>query len=74
MVHQKLKEHIIGGIFVRVTYNDELYVRIESYNDLKFEIRFSDMANKIRNGYTSDYAVYEIVKEYKKYVLERYFV
>ena len=43
-LHAKLKEKIVGRIFVNVTYEDELHVKIESFGDLKYEWFVSNFA------------------------------
>lgn len=72
-LHEKLKEKIVGRIFIRAVTGDRVYVRIDSFGDLKFTMFLDDFSEKIKSGYSSDYACYEILKQYKKVVLERYF-
>lgn len=72
-LHEKLKEKIVGKIFVRAVARDRVIIKIDSFGDLTFTMFLENFSEKILNGYSSDYACYEIVKEYKKVVLERYF-
>lgn len=58
-LYAKLKERIYGHIYVKVTDDDELYIN-----------RFSE---KMLNGYTTDYATYEVIEKLKKYVMNSYF-
>ena len=58
-LYAKLKERIYGRIYVKVTDDDELYIN-----------RFSE---KMLNGYTTDYATYEVIEKLKKYVMNSYF-
>lgn len=71
-VHEKLKDKVKGGVFVKVTYNDELYIRI-SNEDMEFKTYISDFTGRIYNGWSSDFAVYEIVKQYRSAINERFF-
>ena len=71
-LHAKLKEKIVGRIYVAVTREDELYVKVESVSDLTFIHTIEDFSHKIQNGYSSDYAAYEIVQEYKRRILKTY--
>ena len=34
---------------------------------------FTDFANKMLNGLTTDYAAYEVVQKYKKFVMTQFF-
>ena len=72
-LHQKLKEKIVGAVFVKVTRNDELFINIKSYGGIDYKAFISNFSDKLLNGWTTDYAMYEIVKEYRAFVLKRYF-
>ena len=76
-LHQKLKRKIIGKIFVKITMNDEILVVIERENEMQFKLFISDFTRKLINGLTSDYVAYEVLKEYKKFIIaktnEKYF-
>lgn len=72
-LHIKLKHVIDAAIFVKVTHDDQLYVEIKRF-DLVFRGYIcNDFSERIRNGYTTDYAVYEIVKEYKEFIHKIFF-
>lgn len=73
MLHEKLKEKVIASVFCRVMPGDELYVKIESSGDLIFTITFENFSNKLLKGWTTDHAVYEIMKKYKSFILGRFF-
>lgn len=72
LLHAKLKEKIVGRIFVTVTQDDELYVKIESFGGLTFNWKIEDFSIRIRNGYSSDYAAYEVIQQYKRYIIKTY--
>ena len=65
LLHKKLKEKIVGRIYVAVR-NDILITEIDTIGGIKIDISINDFANKLVNGYSTDYAAYEIAKEYKK--------
>lgn len=74
-LHEKLKEKIYAGIFVRSTNDDSLEIIIaRTGENLVFEMEIQDFANKILHGYSAEYAVYEIMAKYKKFIFNRYFV
>ena len=72
-LQRKLKPRIIGNIFVKVTRNNELLVVISKDGEELFKHFYENFSEKILNGYTTDYAVYEIVRDYRKCILENFF-
>lgn len=73
-VHEKLKEKVNARVFCKITPEDELYIEIEERDSgIGYYCAIPDFSHKILNGYTSDYAVYEIVKYYKNYIISRFF-
>lgn len=73
LLHAKLKENIVGSIYVKVNQWDELYIAITSYGDVRFETKIGDFSEKLLNGYSTDYAVYEVKKKFESYLRKRYF-
>lgn len=71
-VYAKLKEVILGRVFTRVE-NDSLYIEIRRIEGLIFKMSIDDISKKIINGYTAEYAAYEVLRKYKKFVLNKYF-
>ena len=71
LLHKKLKEKIVWRIYVAVR-NDILITEIDTIGGIKIDISINDFANKLVNGYSTDYAAYEIAKEYKKKILSKY--
>ena len=78
VLYSKLKEKIIGKIFTRVVYNDTLLINIMSYDNIEFVMEINNFSEKILNGYSTDYAVYEVMNKYQKFitnqVMKKYFV
>lgn len=76
-LQQKLKTKIIGKIFVKVIQDDKLYVQIERDAGQTFKLFLDNFSERILNGWSTDYAVYEVMSEYRKFVIgimeERYF-
>lgn len=60
-------------IFITRTYDDDLIVQIALKNGPTFETRILDISGKILNGYTTDYAAYEILQELKRFIVKSYF-
>ena len=73
LLHQKIKDKIVGKVFVKVNTNDELFVEIISYGNLIFNSSIGHFSERLLNGWSSDYAAYEIIKQYKTFILERHF-
>lgn len=72
-LHSKLKGTIKGSIFVKVNENDSLIVEIKRRDGNNFGVSFTDFSNRIVNGFTTEYAVYEVVRKYKKFVMSQFF-
>lgn len=73
-LHQKLRERIVGKIFVKVTRNDDLFVKIESYGGLTYKFVRDNFSDSIVNGLTTDFLAYEVEREFKKFVHNKYFI
>lgn len=72
-LHAKLKEKIQGGIFVKVNENDSLVVAIKRKDGNNFDMSFTDFSNRMLNGFSTDYAAYEVTKKYQKFVMKQFF-
>lgn len=70
-LHAKLKEKIVGKIFVTVKPNDTLYVKIETFEGLTYDVSVHNFSERFLNGYSTDYVAYEIVREYKKFITKK---
>lgn len=71
-LHKKLKERVIGNVWVKV-YHNELHVKITRQDGIEYEFVRDKLDKRILNGYSSDYVAYEVVKEYKSFILNNYF-
>ena len=72
-LQQKLKRKVIGKVFVKVTRNDKLLVKIErddSDGKLEFKMFVDNFSERIVNGWTTDYASYEVLNEYRQFLIE----
>lgn len=67
----KLKEKIQGAIYVKV--NDSLVIKITRRDENNFDMSFTDFSNKFLNGFSTDYAAYEVQKKYQKFVMKQFF-
>lgn len=73
-LQKKLREKIIGNIYVKVNPNDDLIVDIRlDYENIDYRWKRIDISNAILRGYNSDDAVWEIYKSYKAYIRHRFF-
>lgn len=73
LLHEKLKERIIGGIVVKVNYNDELIVEIYREHELDYYYKLDDFSTRLLLGLNTEYVVYEVSAGYKKRILAKYF-
>lgn len=69
---KKLAEQIYGKIEVSIVY-DQLHVHIQCWNDMDCVIKLDNFAERIVNGWSTDYAAYEVLERYRKIVMKRYF-
>lgn len=72
-LHAKLKERIYGHIYIKPINNDGLWIQITRNDGLDFEMYIERLGEKMLDGYTTDYAAYEVVRKLKKYVMNLYF-
>lgn len=70
-IQQKLKTKIKGRIYVEVNWHDEIYVSIINTDNIKWEHRIVNFSERFLHGWSSEYAAYEIMSEYKKFVFEK---
>lgn len=75
ILHGKLKTKIYAGIHVKSIPDDKLEIVIaRTSENLVFTMYIDNFSDKIVHGYTTDYAVYEILAKYERFVLNKYFV
>lgn len=68
-----LQAKIQGAIYVKVNENDSLVIKVTRRDENNFDMSFTDFANKMLNGLTTDYAAYEVIQKYKKFVMTQFF-
>ena len=73
-LHQKLRERVYGKIFCEVNRDNVLVVEIKSRGDWIFNMEFDNFSERFINGFTTEYAMYEVINKYKKFITNRYFV
>ena len=71
-LHEKLKRKIKGKIFCKV-YGEKLIITIEKIGGITYTMTIHDFSDKVLNGYTTDYALYEILKEYHSFISKTFF-
>lgn len=79
ILHTKLKEKVYAGVHVKSTPDDKLEIIIaRTSENLVFTMYIDDFSTKLLNGYSTDYAVYEILEKYKRFIanitMKKYFV
>lgn len=60
-------------IYVKVNENDSLVIKVTRRDGNNFDMSFTDFANRMLNGLTTDYTAYEVVQKYKKFVMTQFF-
>lgn len=74
-LHEKLKEKIHAGVFVRSTNDDELEILIvRKSEDFTFKVVIENFSDKLLYGYSIDYAAYQVLAKYRKFIFNRYFI
>lgn len=74
-LHERLKDKIHAGVYVRSTIEDSLEIMIVRNNeDLKFQTTINNLSDKMLHGYSADYAAHEILEKFKRFILNRYFI
>lgn len=71
-LHTRLKPRIKGKIYVKVDW-DILYVEITTLDDLVYEWTKDNFSDAFLNGYTTEYAAYEIEKDFKRFIADEVF-
>lgn len=71
-LHNKFREKLVGKNFVGVR-DDRLNIKIESNGGLIFEISYPNFAERMLNGLSTEYIVYEVCEKYKKFIINRHF-
>lgn len=74
-LHEKLKEKVYAGVFVKGTDDDKLEITIaRKSEDLVFTMYIDNLGQKMLYGYSTEYAAYEILEKYKRFIHNRYFI
>ena len=71
-LHEKLKERIDAKIYVIVTKDDSLFVCIDK-DRIHYKKYFNDITYELLGGSFAEKFCDAIVKDYKKFVLSKYF-
>jgi hypothetical protein len=69
---EKLVEKIYGKIVVKI-FNDEVHVYIKCWSDIDCEVVLENFTERVLHGWSTDYAAYEVLEQYRKCVMRRYF-
>lgn len=74
-LHQKLKSKIVGKIHCKVDSElDYLVVDIQSFGGITYRHVIVNFSYRLVNGLSTEQAAYEIVGQYKRAVIDRYFI
>jgi AAA15 family ATPase/GTPase len=69
-LHAKLKEKIVGKIYVTVS-DDKLYVRIDSFENLTWDLSIPNFSQMVLNGFSTERIAEDIATKFKKYVIKK---
>lgn len=68
-LHEKLKAKVYAGVHVKCTEQDTIEVVIaRTSEDLIFRMEIQNFSEKILYGYSTEYAAYEILSKYRKFI------
>lgn len=70
-LQQKLKNKIVGKIFVKCTSTDALYIQITAADGLEYVTHLTNFTDRVLNGLSAEYAAYEVFGDYKKFIMEQ---
>lgn len=71
-LHEKLKAKVFAGVHVKCTEQDTMEIVITRTNEnLIFRMEIQNLSEKILYGYSTEYATYEVLNKYKKFVQNR---
>ena len=71
ILHEKLKELVIGKVYVRITPDDKVYVNIKSFDDIEYVYLMGDFTYNFLRGLSATRLAQVIVAEYKKFVINK---
>ena len=67
-LHKKLKDKVRAGVHVKSTPDDKLEIIIaRTSENLIFTMYIDDFSTRLLNGYSTDYATYEIIEKYRRF-------
>ncbi len=69
-LHAKLKEKIVGKIYV-IVRDDKLYVRIDSFENLTWDLSIPNFSQMVLNGFSIECVADDIANKFKKYVIKK---
>lgn len=69
-LHAKLKEKIVGKIYVTVS-DDKLYARIDSFENLTWDLSIPNFSQMVLNGFSTERIAEDIATKFKKYVIKK---
>lgn len=68
-LHEKLKARVFAGVHVKCTEQDTIEIVIaRTSEDLIFRMEIQNFSEKILYGYSTEYAAYEILSKYRKFI------
>ena len=70
-LQKRLKNQIVGRIYVEVNRHDQLFVKIVRDDDVdKFELHLDNFSERMLNGWSTAYASYEVIQKYREFVMD----
>ena len=70
-LQKRLKNQIVGRIYVEVNRHDQLFVKIVRDDDMdKFELHLDNFSERMLNGWSTAYASYEVIQKYREFIMD----
>lgn len=73
-LQKRLREKIVGNIYVKVNEDDQLVVNIRlEQENINFIWKLDNISDKILRGHCSDELAYQVLKTYRSFITHRFF-
>lgn len=70
-LRKRLKNQIVGRIYVEVNRRDQLFVKIVRDDNMdKFELHLDNFSERMLNGWSTAYASYEVIQKYREFIMD----
>lgn len=73
-LHKRLKENILGDVFVSIDENDSLIIHISAYRHMKYKYEYKHISFEMFGGELNyDKVVRIILHDYNEFIMRKFF-